>query len=263
MGVLNITPDSFSDGGQLYAERGGLRLESVRLRATEMQAAGCAIVDVGGESTRPGAQPVSIEEELQRVIPVVEALCDLDMIISVDTRHSDVAEAAITAGAHMINDVSAGADPRMLSVVASGGVAYALMHMQGEPATMQVRPQYDDVLADVACFLQERVRICQAAGIGLDRLILDPGFGFGKTMAHNLALLKGLARLRCFELPLLVGLSRKSLLGKITGRPVEDRKAASIAAAVLAVERGADILRVHDVRQTVDAIKTVRALADS
>ncbi len=260
MGVLNVTPDSFSDGGRLLDARGRPALEAIVAEAGAMLEAGAALLDVGGESTRPGARPVSVAEELDRVIPVVAALQDLATIVSVDTRHAEVARAALDAGAHMINDVSAGADPAMLELLGGSDAAFALMHMQGQPRTMQEAPRYDNVVDEVRAFLDHRVAACEAAAIGRDRLLLDPGFGFGKTMAHNLRLLAALEAVRVADLPMLVGLSRKSMLGTITGRAVEERVAASIAAALLAVERGADIVRVHDVAGTADALKVREAL---
>lgn len=259
MGVLNITPDSFSDGGLLLrAEQADLA--RVRAAGEAMVASGAAVLDVGGESTRPGAVPVSINEELGRVIPVVEALRDLDSIISVDTRHAEVAAAAIVAGVHLINDVSAGTDPDMLGVIADADVGYALMHMQGSPQTMQQAPTYRAVVPEVGSYLEARYAACLEAGIASERLMFDPGFGFGKSQAHNLALLANLPQLRVMNRPLLVGLSRKSMLGKITGRDVHERAYASVAAALLAAERGADLLRVHDVAATQDALKLLTAM---
>ena len=261
MGVLNITPDSFSDAGQ-FLQDDRVRLDAVMGEARRMVHAGAAVLDVGGESTRPGATPVSEQQELARVIPVVQALQGLDVVVSVDTRHAAVAAAAITAGAHMINDVTAGRDPRMLALVAEAGVGFALMHMQGSPATMQQEPHYNDVVADVRAFLQRRAETCYAAGIPADRLLLDPGFGFGKTVTHNLQLLASLRCLRHDGLPLLVGLSRKSTIGAVTGRAVHEREFGSVAAAVIAAERGANLIRVHDVAATMDGLKMWRAVAD-
>jgi dihydropteroate synthase len=260
MGVLNVTPDSFSDGGQLYQNQ-QVCLQQVLDRAELMVADGACVLDIGGESTRPGAQKVSQQEELRRVIPVVEALQELDIIISVDTRHATVAAAAIKAGAHFINDVGAGADAAMLSTVADAGVGYALMHMQGTPANMQQAPSYGDVVAEVQSFLAERVNVCRQAGVADDCLLVDPGFGFGKTVEHNLQLLAGLQQVRVDALPILVGLSRKSTIGAVTGRAVEARGHGSVAAALLAAERGADLIRVHDVAATMDALEMLRAVA--
>jgi dihydropteroate synthase len=259
MGVLNITPDSFSDGGS-YFERGQVDVARVRGAAEEMLDGGAAVLDVGGESTRPGADPVSRGEELGRVIPVIEALARLDTIVSVDTRHAEVARVAVQAGARMVNDVSAAADPDMLGVVTSTQVGYAVMHMQGTPQTMQHSPHYADVVSEVRDYLSARIDCCVAAGVDPVRLMVDPGFGFGKTMAHNTKLLSRLQDLRCRDLPLLVGLSRKSMLGAITGRAVGERVHASVAAALLAAQRGADLLRVHDVAATSDALKVLTAL---
>jgi len=259
MGVLNITPDSFSDGGRFF-DGAVVDLARVRGAAQEMLEAGAAVLDIGGESTRPGASPVSTAQERARVIPVVEALVDLDVIVCVDTRHAEVAAAAIAAGARLINDVSAGADPEMLNVVADANVGYALMHMQGTPQTMQSDPRYDDVVEEVRNYLAGRVARCREAGVAAERLMVDPGFGFGKTLEHNLALLARLQDVRCDDLPLLVGLSRKRMLGALTGRDVAARLHASVAAALLAAERGADLLRVHDVAATSDALKVLTGL---
>ncbi len=259
MGVLNVTPDSFSDGGALFAA-GQPLLDKIVDVAGGMLAAGADVLDIGGESTRPGAAPVHEDEELERVVPVVERLRACDTVISVDTRHPRVAAAAIAAGAHLINDISGGGDPAMLEVIASSEAGYALMHMQGSPANMQDDPVYDDVVAEVHDYLAARVAACEARGIARDRLMVDPGFGFGKTLDHNLALLSHLERTRVADLPLLVGLSRKRMLGAITGRDVGDRTVASVAAALLAAERGADLVRVHDVGATADALKVLSAL---
>ena len=260
MGVLNVTPDSFSDGGQLFKHH-QLDLQQVLDRAAAMKAAGAVVLDVGGESTRPGAAAVSEAEELRRVIPVIEALQSMDIIVSVDTRHAAVAAAAVEAGVHLINDVSAGADADMLELVAVSGVGYALMHMQGTPQHMQDAPHYDNVVTEVRDFLAMRVSCCLAAGITRDQLIIDPGFGFGKTVAHNLQLLSCLEELRVDDIPMLVGLSRKSTIGAVTGRDVEDRVYGSVTAAVLAAERGAKLIRVHDVGPTMDGLKLLAAIA--
>lgn len=260
MGVLNVTPDSFSDGGQLYQNE-QVCLQQVLDRAEQMRADGARVLDIGGESTRPGAHAVSRQEELQRVIPVVEALQELDIIISVDTRHAAVAAAAIQAGAHLINDVGAGADAAMLPTVANTQVGYALMHMQGTPANMQQAPSYTNVVSEVQSFLAERVAVCRKAGIAEDCLLVDPGFGFGKTVDHNLKLLACLQQVRVDALPILVGLSRKSTIGTVTGRAVEARVYGSVAAALLAAERGADLIRAHDVAATMDGLKMLRAVA--
>jgi dihydropteroate synthase len=259
MGVLNITPDSFSDGGELVNGHQA-DLHAVLAKARRMLAEGAAVLDVGGESTRPGAQPVTVEQELERVIPVVAELSRLDTIISVDTRHARVAHAAIEAGAQLINDVSAATDPAMLDVIAANNVGYALMHMQGTPQSMQSKPSYGNVVIEVHNYLVARVQACRQAGIALDRLMIDPGFGFGKSVQHNLLLLAQLAQVRVHDLPLLVGLSRKSTLGAVAGRDVNQRIHASVAAALMAVERGADLVRVHDVGPTQDALKLFTAV---
>jgi len=255
MGVLNVTPDSFSDGG-LYLDPD----EAIR-QARRMADEGAGIIDVGGESTRPGAEPVDTIEELERVIPVVEALvAELDLPVSVDTSKPGVMEAAIAAGASMINDVMALQEPGALDAVAGSSVAICLMHMQGRPRTMQAAPLYDDVVQDVHHFLVERLRACEIEGIDRSRLVIDPGFGFGKTLAHNLDLLAGLAEFSRDGLPVLAGLSRKSMIGQLTGRPAGERLAGSVALAALAVERGASIIRAHDVAATVDAVRIAAAL---
>ena len=254
MGVLNVTPDSFSDGGR-FVER-----EHALDHARQMVADGADIVDIGGESTRPGALPVPEDVELERVIPLVESLAREGMRVSVDTVKPGVMRAAIAAGACMINDVRALQQPGALAAVAAGSAAVCLMHMQGEPRTMQADPHYDDVVTEVRDFLVERARACEAAGIVRERIVVDPGFGFGKTVAHNLALLRALGVLAVSGYPVLVGLSRKSTLGRITGRGPDDRVAASVAAALAAVARGALIVRVHDVRETVDALKVWQAI---
>jgi dihydropteroate synthase len=262
MGVINTTPDSFSDGGSLYSNE-KLDLERAFERAREMTAAGAAILDIGGESTRPGAAPVSLDEELQRVMPLLErVVAELDVVVSVDTSAPQVMQAAAAAGAGLINDVRALAREGALQTAAATGLPVCLMHIQGEPETMQAEPAYDDVVAEVADFLASRVQACEQAGIGRERLLIDPGFGFGKTVAHNLQLLQGLPQLAALGLPVLVGLSRKSLIGKILGRDMDQRLPASLALAVMAVERGAKIIRTHDVAETVDAVAMAVALAE-
>ena len=257
MGVLNVTPDSFSDGGRFLQRDQALR------HAEAMAAAGAAIIDVGGESTRPGAAPVSLSEELDRVVPVVEHIARrLDVVISVDTSTAEVMRAAAAAGAGLINDIRALQRPGALQAARDTGLAVCLMHMQGEPATMQQSPHYDDVVADVRAFLQQRVQACVAAGIDRQRLVLDPGFGFGKTDTHNLALLAALPALTA-DGPLLAGLSRKSMIGRLLGRPVEDRLVGSVTLALLAAQRGARILRVHDVAETADVLRLWSALRQS
>jgi dihydropteroate synthase len=253
MGVLNVTPNSFSDGGR-YAD-----LTAALDHARVMIAAGASIIDVGGESTRPGAQPVPLQQELDRVLPAIEALRrDADVLISIDTMKPEVMRAAVLAGAGMVNDVLALQAPGAVEAVAAGTAAVCLMHIQGTPQTMQRDPHYGDVVREVGDFLAQRAAICRAAGIGAERIALDPGFGFGKTLEHNLQLLRGLPQLPR-EYPLLVGLSRKSMLAKLLGRPVEQRLAGSLALATLAVANGARIVRCHDVAETLDAVKVASA----
>ena len=252
MGVVNDTPDSFSDGGRVFDTRAAI--DHARRLAEE----GADILDIGGESTRPGAAPVSEADELARVLPVLEKLSGF--CVSVDTRRPIVMKAALAAGASMINDVRALAEPYAHEAVASTGCAVCLMHMKGLPATMQREPRYDDVVAEVKAFLKEAVRKARFAGIGADRIVVDPGFGFGKTAAHNLVLLKELHQFVDLGVPVLAGLSRKSTIGKITGRPMEERLAGSLAMALLAIEQGAKILRVHDVKETKDVIAVWQAV---
>ena len=260
MGVLNITPDSFSDGGNLYDDA-QIPLDKILVNAQRMIDEGASVLDIGGESSRPGAQAVNVAEEIRRVLPVVEALKELDCIISVDTRNGETAKAAINAGAHMINDISAGADLGVMTAVANSDVAYALMHMQGMPETMQNNPRYEQVVTEVAQFLGRRYQNCLSQGIAAERMLVDPGFGFGKSLQHNLQLLAHIEALRVDDCPILVGISRKSMLGQITGRDVQDRLAASVAAAVLAVQNGADLVRAHDVKETVDGLKVWLSLS--
>ncbi len=256
MGILNITPDSFSDGGVFFARDAAIQ------QARRMHQAGAAIIDVGGESTRPGAKPVSVQEELDRVIPIIEALhAELPVILSVDTSKPLVMREAVRAGAGMINDVCALRQEGALDAARECGVPVCLMHMQGEPRTMQQRPHYGDVVQEVGRFLRQRIEACQAAGIPHEKLLIDPGFGFGKTLQHNLQLLKHLSELVALDCPILVGISRKSMLGRLLGeRQVEGRLHASVAAATLAVWLGAAIVRVHDVHATVDAVKIAAAV---
>jgi len=260
MGILNITPDSFSDGGQFLDASGRVRLDEVEEQAGCMVAQGARILDIGGESTRPGAPEVPVDQELERVIPVVERLRGLDTLLSVDTRKGSVAAAALTAGCHLVNDVSAGADEAVLHAVSKSGAGLCLMHMRGEPATMQHVPEYEDVLSEVYVYLTERVRRALAVGVNVGSLVVDPGIGFGKTIGHNLRLLANLDHFAGLALPILVGVSRKSFLGRITNRPVGERLHASIAMAVLAVEHGARIIRAHDVAATHDALSVWTAL---
>ncbi|RCX28334.1 dihydropteroate synthase [Thioalbus denitrificans] len=258
MGILNITPDSFSDGGVF------LEPERAVAHGRAMVAAGAGIIDVGGESTRPGATAVSEDEELDRVIPVVEALsAALEVPVSVDTSKPGVMRAAVAAGAGLINDVYALREPGAVEAAAELEVPVCLMHMRGEPRTMQVNPEYEDVVGEVRAFLKERIAVCEAAGIHRQRLLADPGFGFGKSPEHNLALLRRLEAFTALGVPVLAGLSRKSLIGHVLGRPVDERLAGSIALAVLAATRGARILRVHDVAETVDAVRMVEAVLGS
>jgi dihydropteroate synthase len=255
MGVLNVTPDSFSDGGRFLDPA-----EAVR-QARRMAAEGAALIDVGGESTRPGAEPVEPGEELERVLPVIEAIvAELEVPVSVDTSKPEIMEAAFGAGAVMVNDVMALRAPGALEAVAASDAAVCLMHMQGQPRSMQAEPRYRDVVQDVHQFLSERVAACEAAGMDRSRLVIDPGFGFGKTLEHNLALLSALEAFTREGLPVLAGLSRKSLIGQITGRPTAERLAGSVVLAALAVERGASIIRAHDVAATVDAVKIAAAV---
>jgi dihydropteroate synthase len=249
MGVLNITSDSFSDGGRYRS------FEAAMAHAREMVAAGAGIIDAGGESTRPGAEPVPLQEELDRVLPVIEAMRrELDVVISIDTMKPEVMTAAVAAGAGLVNDVRALQEPGAVAAVAATKAAVCLMHMQGMPQTMQAAPQYDDVVAEVGAFLQQRAAVCLAAGISTGRIVFDPGFGFGKTLEHNLQLLAGLPRLAAGRFPLLAGLSRKSMLGRLLGRPVEQRLAGSLALATIAALHGARIIRCHDVAETCDAV---------
>jgi dihydropteroate synthase len=255
MGILNVTPDSFSDGGRFAS------LPAAIERAERMAAAGASIIDVGGESTRPGALEVDAAEELRRVIPVIERLAaTLDLPVSVDTRKAEVMRVAIEAGASMVNDVSALGGPGALDCVAGTDVGVCLMHMQGEPRTMQQSPDYADVVAEVRDFLRAQVARCIAAGIVPARIAVDPGFGFGKTLAHNLTLLRGLPQLAADGRPVLVGLSRKRMIGELTGRPEDDRLAGSLALATLAAQNGARIVRAHDVGATVAALRVVAAV---
>jgi dihydropteroate synthase len=258
MGILNVTPDSFSDGGRFKG------LDAAMRQAERMLSEGADILDVGGESTRPGAASVSLDEEMARVIPVIEGIrASLDVIVSVDTSKPGLMREAVAAGAGMINDVAALSAPGALASAAEAGVPVCLMHMQGEPRTMQVNPQYTDVVADIIAYLDARVAACEAGGIARERLLIDPGFGFGKTLQHNLVLLSRLDALQRLGLPVLVGMSRKSMLGAVTGRAVDERLSAGLAAAVMAVERGARIVRVHDVAATVDALKLWQAVKDA
>lgn len=262
MGVVNVTPDSFSDGNQLYSGR-KRDLDKILFYVETLINEGADILDIGGESTRPGASFVSESEEIDRVIPVVMALAArFDTPLSVDTSSPAVITLAATAGAALVNDVRALRRPGALAAVAGSNLSICLMHMRGDPQTMQQEPEYGDVVAEVGQFLAERVVACEVAGIDRARLIIDPGFGFGKTLAHNLSLLRGLPELVAQGLPVMVGLSRKRIIGEVLGKPVLERKYGSIALALLAAERGACIVRVHDVAATVDVLKVLSAVVD-
>lgn len=255
MGILNVTPDSFSDGGRFSQRDEALR------HAEAMVAAGATLIDVGGESTRPGARPVSVTEELERVAPMVEAIHrHLDVVVSVDTSTPAVMREAARLGAGLINDVRALERDGALDAAAATGLPVCLMHMRGEPGTMQDDPHYDDVTEDVARYLEQRMVACANAGIEADRIVLDPGFGFAKTLAHNLSLFKHLEALHRLGRPLLVGVSRKSMIGLTLERPVGERLYGSLALAALAMTKGASILRVHDVAQTVDVVRMIAAV---
>ncbi len=254
MAIINVTPDSFSGDGVVGQVDLALRL------AEQAVADGADILDIGGESSRPGAMAVGLQEELDRVMPIVEALAQAAVPLSIDTVKPEVMRAAARAGAAIINDINALREPGAVDAVAETDVGVCLMHMQGEPRTMQAAPQYADVVSEVADFLRQRSDILRIAGVAPERILLDPGFGFGKTLMHNAALFAALSHLRELGYPLLVGVSRKSMLGQITGQPVDQRLAASVAAAVLAAQRGAAILRVHDVAATRDALAVMAAL---
>lgn len=254
MGIVNVTPDSFSDGGQ------HLQCDAALAHALRLIAEGADLLDIGGESTRPGAQPVSVQQEMERVLPVIEGLRDAPVPVSIDTCKPEVMRAAIAAGAQMVNDINALQDAAAMHAVASSNVAVCLMHKQGDPQTMQAQPHYQNVVAEVGGFLRERIAAAEAAGIHHNSIVIDPGFGFGKTLEHNLTLLRELNKLTELGVPVLAGLSRKSMLGALTGQDVAQRLPASIAAALIAVQRGASIVRVHDVRATVDALKVWEAV---
>jgi len=256
MGIVNVTPDSFSDGGRFAGA------DAAIAHAQSLSVAGADIVDIGGESTRPGAEPVAAGEELARVVPVVAALRDATTPVSIDTSKATVARAALTAGACIVNDVTALGDTTMASVLADGRAGVVLMHMRGTPATMQLGDlRARDIVGEVVEFLERRLALAVRSGIAAERVALDPGIGFGKTLEQNLALLRGLPRLAALGRPLVLGVSRKSFLGALTGRPVEGREAASTAAHALLAAAGADVLRVHDVSATLDAVRVARALA--
>ena len=259
MGVLNVTPDSFSDGGRF------LELKAALQQAESMLESGASIIDIGGESTRPGAAAVEVGEEIKRVIPVIEAIknADLPVVISVDTSKPELMRYAVEAGAGMINDVRALREKGAVPMAASLEVPVCLMHMQGEPRTMQHNPQYENIITDVYRFLEERIQDCRKGGIPRERLLVDPGFGFGKTVAQNLTMLKHLRSFSDLEVPLLVGLSRKSMFGALLDKPVDQRVVGSITAAVIAIMNGAHIIRVHDVAETMQAIKVLNAVSDA
>ena len=258
MGVLNVTPDSFSDGGVFN------RPDAALARARQMVADGATFVDVGGESTRPGAKPVSVQEELDRVCPLVEAATrELDAIISVDTSTPEVMAEAAKLGAGLINDVRALQRDGAPEAVATAGIPVCIMHIKGEPRTMQDKPEYQSVRREVSAFLSERIRIAEHAGVRPENILLDPGFGFGKNLEHNLQLMASLEQMHILGHPLLIGVSRKSMLGQITGREVNERLPASLAAATIAAMKGASIIRAHDVRETMDAVRVVAAVKEA
>jgi dihydropteroate synthase len=258
MGVLNVTPDSFSDGGRFHS------LESAISHAEKMIADGVDIIDVGGESSRPGAPPLPLEEELRRVMPVLYALRDCGKPLSIDTYKPGVMHEALAAGADMVNDITGFRSTEALRAVKESDCALCIMHMQNNPQSMQANPQYDDVVNEVILFLRERMAALEEEGVATTRLCVDPGFGFGKTLAHNIDLLKNLDAIRnALDLPVLAGLSRKSMIGTITGKPVEQRLAGSIAASLFAATHGAHILRVHDVAETVDALNVWQTAAQN
>jgi dihydropteroate synthase len=255
MGVLNITPDSFSDGGQYHS------LDAALSRAEEMIAAGVDIIDIGGESSRPGSQPLSLQDELDRVMPLIYALRDCGKPLSIDTYKPEVMRETIAAGADMINDINGFRAPGALQAVAETDCALCVMHMQNDPQSMQLRPEYQDVVAEVREFLRERIALLEQSGIARDRMCIDPGFGFGKTLAHNITLLKNIEQLQtALGLPLLAGVSRKSMIGALIDKPVDQRMAGSLAAVLAAVAYGARIVRVHDVAETVDALTVWQAM---
>lgn len=258
MGILNTTPDSFSDGGS-YTQ-----LESALAQVERMIVDGASIIDIGGESTRPGAEDVSEEDELARVIPVLIAIKQrFDVLVSIDTSKAAVMIAAIAAGADMINDVAALQNQGCLAAVAQSDVPVCLMHMQGLPRTMQNNPSYDHVINDIVAFFQQRIEACVSAGIARERIILDPGFGFGKTLEQNFHLLANLSKFSQLKLPLLIGISRKSMIGNLLNRDVKQRLAGSLSAAIIAAQQGANIIRVHDVEATVDALTVLQAVTDN
>ncbi|KPL93764.1 dihydropteroate synthase [Vibrio splendidus] len=255
MGILNVTPDSFSDGGKFNS------LDNALLQAERMIQAGVSIIDIGGESTRPGAPDVSLEEEIARVIPAIKAIrAQFDVWISIDTSKAEVMRQAVEAGADLINDVRALQEPGALQAAAEANVPVCLMHMKGQPRTMQASPVYDDVLTDVEAFLQERVEACEAVGISKEQLILDPGFGFGKTIEHNYHLLAHLEKFHTLGLPVLAGMSRKSMIFKLLDKAPADCMVASVTCATIAAMKGAQIIRVHDVEDTLEAMRIIEVM---
>ena len=255
MGILNVTPDSFSDGGDHVTQ------ERALAKAQQMVAEGATIIDIGGESTRPGAEPVSVQQEIDRILPVIQCIQQqLPVIISVDTSKPEVMQAAIAAGVHLINDVNALQTEGAIAAIAASSVAVCLMHRQGEPRTMQHRPTYTNVVQEVYDFLAQRVNACQTAGIQNNRLVIDPGFGFGKTLEHNLSLVKHLSVFTQMGLPLLVGISRKSMIGRILDKPVHERLYGSLTFAILAAWQGATIIRAHDIAATQEALRIIDAV---
>jgi len=260
MGILNVTPDSFSDGGNLYSNA-SLSLDKALYQARQMVTEGASIIDIGGESTRPGAEPVSVQEEMDRVLPVLERInAEVDAVISIDTSTPELIREAARLGAGMINDVRALGREGALEAAVAAGLPVCLMHMQGSPATMQRAPSYSDVVAEVIDFLRQQLDRCVEAGLERSQLIIDPGFGFGKTLEHNLLLLNEMQQLLSLGVPVLSGTSRKSMIGNLLGREPDERLAGGLATVVLAVERGARIIRVHDVAATVDAVRMTEAV---
>jgi dihydropteroate synthase len=256
MGILNVTPDSFSDGGAFNI------LENSLAQAGLMLSEGADIIDIGGESTRPGARDVSVQQELDRVIPVIELICQrFDTIVSIDTSKAQVMTEAINAGASLINDVRALQEKGALDAAVAAKVPVCLMHMQGQPRVMQQNPSYDDVVKDVMMFLQDRISICRKAGIAAEKIIVDPGFGFGKSLEHNYQMLANLEKFHRLNVPILAGMSRKSMIGNLLQREIGERLAGNVAVATLAAQKGVQIIRVHDVKETVDAVKIINMIS--
>mgnify|MGYP001327140483 FL=1 len=254
MGIVNVTPDSFSDGNQY------IQTDAAIAHAQQLVAEGADILDIGGESTRPGAEPVSVQEELRRLLPVIEALRELNIPLSVDTFKPEVMRAVLDAGADIINDIAGFRDPASVAAVADSSCGLCVMHMQGEPKTMQKQPHYDDLYAEVRQFLLQRVQALRGAGVVPKRIMLDPGLGFGKTVAHNYSLLRDLAAIQIESYPWLIGLSRKSMIGHVVNRPPQQRLAGSLAGMLAAVARGAAVVRVHDVAESADALRVWQAV---